>query len=79
LSAIFRIHLHSKDLPLLYKIQEFYGGIGFIQVSSSGRSASFNVKKFEDIIKVIMAKPLILLNIIYKVLKELILSYGYSV
>jgi hypothetical protein len=55
LSAIFRIHLHSKDLPLLYKIQEFYGGIGFLQVSSSGRSASFlSVKKLEDIIKVII-------------------------
>jgi hypothetical protein len=45
--AIFSIHMHSKDLPLLHKIQAFFGGIGSIHVSKNGKSASFNVINLE--------------------------------
>ena len=47
--AVFRIHLHSKDLPLLHKIQEFFGGIGSLHVAKNGQSASFIVTKLDDI------------------------------
>jgi hypothetical protein len=51
-AARFRIHLHSIDLPLLYKIQSFFGGIGSITVN--GQTASFRVSKVDDIINVII-------------------------
>jgi hypothetical protein len=63
-SARFRIHLHSLDLPFLfffffvrkkkkvYKIQAFFGGIG--SITFSGKTVSFNVTKLDDIINVII-------------------------
>lgn len=51
-SARFRIHLHSLDLPLLHKIQAFFGGIG--SITFSGKTVSFNVTKLDDIINVII-------------------------
>jgi len=42
----------SIDLPLLYKIQSFFGGIGSITVN--GQTASFRVSKVDDIINVII-------------------------
>jgi hypothetical protein len=51
-AARFRIHLHSIDLPLLYKIQSFFGGIGSVNVN--GQTASFRVSKIDDIINVII-------------------------
>ena len=50
--ARFSIHLHSIDLPLLYKIQSFFGGIGSVTVH--GKMASFRVSKLSDIINVII-------------------------
>jgi len=52
LAARFKINLHSVDLPLLYKIQAFFGGIGSITVH--GQKASFRVSKLDDIINVII-------------------------
>jgi len=52
MAARFRIHLHSIDLPLLYKIQSFFGGIGSVTVN--GQTASFRVSKLEHIINVVI-------------------------
>jgi hypothetical protein len=52
LSAVFRIGLHYKDLPLLSEIQSFFGGVG--QVAVRGQSASYSVRKLEDIINIII-------------------------
>lgn len=49
----FVIHLHSKDAPLLYAIQNFFGGIGKVFIDKK-TSASFMVRKLEDIIDVII-------------------------
>jgi hypothetical protein len=52
--ARFNIHLHSKDLPLLRRIQTFFGGIGYIYESKDGKSVSFVVLKSEDLLTVII-------------------------
>ena len=54
MSAIFSIDLHVKDLPLLYAIQNFFGGIGFIVMNKKRQTASFQVTKIRDIINVII-------------------------
>lgn len=53
MSADFSLNLHAKDLPLLYKIQNFLG-VGRIHVSSGGKTASFTVSRMDDIINVII-------------------------
>jgi len=53
-SADFSLNLHAKDLPLLYKIQSFLGGVGRIHVSSGGKTVSFTVSKIDDLIYVII-------------------------
>lgn len=52
--TVFRIHLHSKDAAILYKIQSFFGGIGSVNINTKDQSASFNVKKLEDLVNVII-------------------------
>lgn len=52
--TVFRIHLHSKDAAILYKIQSFFGGIGSVNINTKDQSVSFNVKKLEDIVNVII-------------------------
>jgi len=53
--ALFQLGLHSRDLPLLNKIQSFFGGIGNINVSNTakGQKATFLVTKIDDLIYVI--------------------------
>ena len=53
MSADFSLNLHAKDLPLLYKIQSFLGGVGRIHVSSGGKTASLTVSRVDDLIYVI--------------------------
>jgi len=50
--ARFKIKLHSIDLPLFYKIQSFFGGIGRITVD--GKLVTFRVSKIDHIINVII-------------------------
>nr|YP_009072395.1 LAGLIDADG endonuclease [Sclerotinia borealis]AHX83035.1 LAGLIDADG endonuclease [Sclerotinia borealis] len=50
-TALLTIHLHIKDLHLLYKIQSFFK-VG--RVHESKTSASFTVERFEDVINVIV-------------------------
>uniref|UniRef100_UPI0022FD461E hypothetical protein n=1 Tax=Drechslerella dactyloides TaxID=74499 RepID=UPI0022FD461E len=52
ISPVFRIHLHIKDIALLYKIQQFFDNIGNINVSNN--SVSFNVTNIKDIKNVII-------------------------
>ena len=42
------IYLDKKDLPLLYLIQSYFGGIGGIVIDEKRNKASFNVNKLGD-------------------------------
>ncbi len=50
-TALFTIHLHIKDLQLLYKIKDFFK-VG--KVYQSKKSAFYTVGRFEDVVKVIL-------------------------
>jgi LAGLIDADG endonuclease len=50
--AHFVIHLHKRDVPLLYLIKDFFG-IGNIHYNPSKEDATFEVSKLEDLINVI--------------------------
>lgn len=52
-SAYFVIHLHIKDLALLYAIRDFLG-VGSVYLYKDGKSASFMVSKLKDLINVII-------------------------
>jgi LAGLIDADG endonuclease len=48
----FQISLHVRDLPLLLKIQRYFGGIG--SVSVSGNLAFYSVSSVKDLVKFII-------------------------
>ena len=48
----FEICLNYNDLPLLYSIQAFFGGIGHIRLQPSNRGASIAVTKLEDLVNI---------------------------
>jgi hypothetical protein len=48
----FQICLHVRDLPLLLKIQQFFGGIG--SVSVSGDLAFYSVSSVKDLVNIIV-------------------------
>lgn len=50
----FEICLHYNDLPLLYSIQSFFGGVGHIKLQPINRAASFVVTKLEDLVNIII-------------------------
>lgn len=50
-SPLFTLHLHVKDLALLYKIKSFFG-IGKIYVGK--KSISFTVKRFDEIVNIVI-------------------------
>lgn len=52
--AYFSLHLHIKDLSLLYTIQKFFNGVGKIYFNSSRSDALFQVYKLEELINVII-------------------------
>jgi hypothetical protein len=52
--AIYKADLHNKEIPLLHKLQEFFGGVGKINASSLRDSACFTVAKKADLVKVII-------------------------
>jgi LAGLIDADG endonuclease len=52
--AQFEIHLHSRDLPLLNKIQCFFGGIGSITLKSNRDEIYYTVIKLDDLVNVII-------------------------
>jgi hypothetical protein len=52
-SPSFVIHLHSKDMDILYALQNYFG-VGKVYVNKNGKSASYIVKKLKDIVNVII-------------------------
>lgn len=52
--AQFQIVLHCRDLPLLEKIQTFFGGVGTISRSKVRNTASFCVSSIKEINNVII-------------------------
>ena len=48
-SSGFQVRLHTRDLPLLYSIQAFFGGVGQIYVEKSKDMAGYYVKNLEII------------------------------
>ena len=52
--AQFQIVLHARDLPLLKKIQTFFGGIGSISESKVRNTVSFCVASIKEINEVII-------------------------
>jgi len=52
--ARFVINLHLAELPLLLKIQEFFGGVGFITKDSKNNKVSFTITRLEDLINTII-------------------------
>lgn len=54
ISPSFKIGLHIKDLPLLYKIKSFFGEVGNINIDSNREMAYFTVTTIEDLTKVII-------------------------
>lgn len=52
-SPSFVIHLHAKDMDILYALQNYFG-VGKVYVNKNGKSASYIVKKLKDIVNVII-------------------------
>lgn len=50
ITLVFSIHLHSKDINILYLIQKFFG-VG--KVTIYGNSALFQITKFRDLVSII--------------------------
>lgn len=53
-NIVLSMEIHVKDLPLLYAIQEFFGGIGYIHKSKNRQTVVFKVTKIKDIMTVII-------------------------
>jgi hypothetical protein len=54
ISCRFVIRLHLAELPLLLKVQEFFGGIGFIHKDFKGNKVSYNVTDLNHLVNVII-------------------------
>lgn len=49
--AIYKVELHEREVPLLHKLQEFFGGAGKVNVSSSSRSlARYTITRTSDLV-----------------------------
>ena len=48
--VVYQIELHSRELPLLYKIQDFFGGVGNVQKSSTRSLARYSVVGISDLV-----------------------------
>jgi len=49
----FSIHLHIKDIDILYGLQNFFG-VGIVYLNKNGKSAIYMVRKLKDITNVII-------------------------
>lgn len=52
-NPVFAIQLHTKDLPLLYRIKDFFGGRNYI-FKKTEKFCSFSVNSLSDLINVII-------------------------
>jgi len=48
--VVYQIELHSRELALLYKIQDFFGGVGNVNKSSTRSLARYSVVKISDLV-----------------------------
>jgi hypothetical protein len=48
--VVYQIELHSRELPLLYKIQDFFGGVGNVHVASSRSLVRYSVAGISDLV-----------------------------
>ncbi len=49
--AIYKVELHEREVPLLHKLSEFFGGAGKVNVSSSSRHlARYTITKTSDLV-----------------------------
>ena len=48
--VVYQIELHSRELPLLYKIQDFFGGVGNVNESSTRSLARYSVAGISDLV-----------------------------
>jgi hypothetical protein len=51
--AMFQIHLHAKDLPLLKQIKSFFG-VGIIQTIENNNSVIYRVANLKELIEIII-------------------------
>jgi len=49
----FQIGLHSKDLNVLYRLQEYLGGIGSIHLVKNGEVVNYSIDSIGDLNKLI--------------------------
>jgi hypothetical protein len=47
---VYKVELHSRELPLLYHIQDFFGGVGNVHVSSTRSLARYCVVGISDLV-----------------------------
>jgi len=69
--AEFQIQLHKRDLNLLLQLQDFFSGIGSINISKTRQSVTYSVKSIKNIITIIIPHFLK-----YKLLTPL--AFGYE-
>jgi hypothetical protein len=48
--VVYQIELHSRELALLYKIKDFFGGVGNVQESSTRSLARYSVVGISDLV-----------------------------
>jgi LAGLIDADG DNA endonuclease family protein len=54
IGAEFQIQLHKRDLNLLLQLQDFFSGIGSINISKTRQSVTYSVKSIKNIITIII-------------------------
>ena len=52
-SPSYVVHLHTKDLDILYALQNYFG-VRKVYINKNGKSASYIVKKLKDIVDIII-------------------------
>jgi hypothetical protein len=48
--AIYQVSLHERETPLLYKLQEFFGGVGAISIAPTRSTCRYVVAGTKDLI-----------------------------
>ena len=52
--VVFEIHLNERELPLINKIQNFFGGIGKIRLSSNSESVHYTIYNNSDLLNIVV-------------------------
>lgn len=54
INAIYVIELHKRDISLLQSIQKFFKGAGFVNTSSTRKSARFYISRTADLVNKVL-------------------------